>query len=138
MKQVLGMAAGAAFLMMPMTAFAASMTASDFASARLAAFGSGDFKALMEQYSDDAIVLTQQGTLTGKSQIGPMIEAALAEFGQAGTKFNLISTLAEGNVVTFVWSGETAKNTYHHVAETYVLQDGKARYETFAAQISPK
>lgn len=120
------------------TSSLAAMTAREFADARLAAFGKGDVNGLVEQYTEDATVITPMGVLHGKAQIRPMIEAIVAEFAQPGVKFTLISKAAEGDVVTFVWSADTAKAVYDFSAETYVLKDGLAHYQTFATKMTAK
>ncbi len=117
---------------------AGTMSAQDYANARLAAFGKGDVNALVEQYADDAVVITPMGILHGKAQIRPMIENIVAEFAQPNVKFKLLFQAAEGDVVIFVWQADTAKNIYDLGAETYVLKDGVAIYQTFAAKVTPK
>ena len=112
--------------------------AEKFAADRLAYFGKGDAAAILNQYADDATVVTPQGVLHGKGQIKGMIDGIIGEFAQPGVKFNLISQKAEGPIVQFVWSAETAKNIYDLGTETYVLKDGKAEYQAFAAKVQPK
>lgn len=120
------------------SAVAAPMTAKEFAEARLAAFGKGDVEAIVAQYSETAMVITPMGLMRGKEQIRPMIEGIIGEFGQPGATFNLVFQAAEGDVVTFVWHAETAKNVYDLGVETYVLKDGLAEYQTFAAKTTAK
>lgn len=120
------------------SAFAADTPAQKFAADRLAFFGKGDAAALLNQYAEGATVVTPMGVLHGKAQIKGMVDGVIAEFAQPGVKFNLISQTAEGPIVIFVWSAETAKNTYILGAETYVLKDGLAAYQTFAAKVEPK
>ena len=112
--------------------------AEKFAADRLAAFGSGDVAALVGHYGPDAVVITPMGTLSQPAEIRGMIEGIIAEFGQPTTKFDLISQAAVGEVVTFVWKADTAKNVYDIGAETYVLKDGLVAYQTFAAKVAPK
>ena len=112
--------------------------AEKFAANRLAFFGKGDAAAILNQYAEDATVVTPNGVLHGKAQIKTMIDGIIGEFAQPGVKFNLISQKAEGPIVAFTWSAETAKNVYDLGAETYVLKDGLAEYQTFAAKVQPK
>jgi hypothetical protein len=128
----------AAGLLIGSSAFAGNEMAEKFAADRLAAFGSGNVAALVGQYRPDAVVITPMGVLNEPAQIKAMIEGIIAEFGQPGTKFELISQGAVGEVVTFVWKADTAKNVYDLGAETYVLKDGMVAYQTFAAKVAPK
>ena len=128
----------AAGLLAGSSAFAGNEMAEKFAADRLAAFGSGNAAALVAQYRPDAVVITPMGVLNEPAQIKGMIEGIIAEFGQPSTKFELISQGAVGEVVTFVWKADTAKNVYDLGAETYVLKDGMIAYQTFAAKMAPK
>lgn len=116
----------------------AASPAEKFAAARLAAFGRGDIAALLAQYSDDAVVITPSGVLRGRDQIRGMIEGIVSEFGQAGVTFELLSQNAIDPVVAFTWKARTASNDYELGAETYVLQDGLACRQTFAASVTAR
>lgn len=112
--------------------------AEKFAADRLAYFGAGNAEAILAQYADDAIVITPMGVLHGRAEIKGMIDGIIAEFAQPDVKFNLLSQHAEGDVVSFMWTAETGLNTYDLGAETYVLKDGLAQYQTFAAKVTPR
>jgi ketosteroid isomerase-like protein len=114
------------------------MNSQQFASDRLAAFGRGDVEAIVAQYQPDAVVITPQGTMRGTAQIRQMIEGIIGEFAKPGVTFELMHQAAEGPVVNFVWKADTGSNVYDLGTETYLLVDGKAAYQTFAAKISPK
>jgi ketosteroid isomerase-like protein len=111
--------------------------AQKFANERLINFQAGNTQALVAQYAPDAIVITPAGVLRGHEQIAGMIEGILKEFGQPGVTFTLLTNVAEGDVVSFTWRARTADNDYDLGAETYVLANGLARYQTFAANIIP-
>jgi ketosteroid isomerase-like protein len=86
--------------------------AAKFAADRLTFFGKGDAAAILNQYADNATVVSPMGVLHGKGEIKGMIDSIIGEFAQPGVKFNLISQKTEGPIVQFVWSAETAKNIY--------------------------
>jgi hypothetical protein len=115
-----------------------SPAAQKFAADRMAAFGRGDAGALLAQYTEDAIAITPNGVLRGRAEIKKLVDNVISEFAQPGVKFEFLSQTSEGDIVTFVWKAETAKNVYEFAAETYVLKDGRAAVQTFAAKISPK
>lgn len=126
----------AGFAPVPLTA--GGTDAESFAQARLAAFGTGDLDALVGQYTEDAVIVTPLGAITGADNIRAMIEGILAEFGAPGTTFNLMTTQAVGDVVAFTWSAETPANSYSFASDNFVLRDGKAAYHIFAAHVQPK
>ncbi len=134
-----GVLAGSLFFSLSSSAFAAdNAMAQKFAADRMAAFGKGDAAALLAQYADDAIAITPTGVLHGRAEIKGLVDGIIAEFAQPGVKFEFLSQTSEGDIVTFVWKAETAKNVYDFAAETYVLKDGLATVQTFAAQVIAK
>ena len=131
--------AGSLFIAAASQAFAADNSmAQKFAADRMAAFGRGDAAALLAQYTDDAIAITPMGVLHGRAEIKRLVDGVVAEFAQPGVKFEILSQTSEGDIVTFVWKAETAKNVYEFATETYVLKDGLAAVQTFAAKVVPK
>ncbi len=134
-----GLLAGGMLLAAATHAFAAdNAMAQKFAADRMAAFGKGDAAALLAQYTEDATAITPMGILHGRAELKGLVDGILAEFAQPGVKMEFLSQISEGDVVTFVWKAETAKNVYEFAAETYVLKDGLAQYQTFAAKVMPK
>lgn len=134
-----GVLAGSLFFTLAPHVFAAdNAMAQKFAADRMAAFGKGDAAALLAQYTDDAIAITPTGVLHGRAEIKGLVDGVIAEFAQPGVKFEFLSQISEGDIVTFVWKAETAKNVYDFAAETYVLKDGFATVQTYAAKVTPK
>jgi hypothetical protein len=132
------LASGLIFAATPPVFAAGSAAAQKFAADRMAAFGRGDAAALLAQYTEDAIAITPMGVLRGRAEIKGLVDNVIAEFAQPGVKFEFLSQTSEGDIVTFVWKAETAKNVYDFAAETYVLKDGLAAVQTFAAKVTPK
>lgn len=129
----------AALTALTLATAAHSETATEkFATARLALFGKGDAAGLLAQYAPDATVITPNGVLHGPDQIKGMVDGIIGEFHQPDVKFTLISQMTAGDVATFTWSAETAKNIYDLGAETYVLKDGRITYQTFAAKVAAR
>ncbi len=134
-----GVLAGSVYFAAAAHVFAAdNAMAQKFAADRMAAFGKGDAAALLAQYAEDAVAITPMGVLHGRAEIKGLVDNVIAEFAQPGVKFEFLSQTSEGDIVTFVWKAETAKNVYDFAAETYVLKDGLAAVQTFAAKVVPK
>lgn len=122
----------------PVALAADNRVAQKFAADRLAYFGAGNAEAILAQYAEDATVITQMGVLHSRDEIKGMIDGIIAEFARPGVTFNLLSQNAEGDVVSFIWTAETGVNAYDLGAETYVLKDSLAQYQTFAAKVTPR
>lgn len=102
------------------------------------AFGAGDIERLLADYSDDAVIIMQSGTLTGKEQIRGLFKKFVAEFNHPDTKFEMLHQAFEGPIVHIVWKAETTANVYDHASETFVLRDGKIAFQTVTLDALPK
>lgn len=102
------------------------------------AFAAGDVDKLLADYHEDAVIVTQSGTLQGKEQIRGLFEQFIAEFSQPDTSLEWVHQAIEGPVVHIVWKAETPSNVYDFAAETFFLRDGKVSFQTVAAQVQPK
>jgi hypothetical protein len=138
LSRILATATLAASAAMPFAAAAQDGNAQSWLNAFLADFAEGDVEAMVAAHAENAIFLTPQGALVGHDQIRMAIEGVLAEFGEPGAVFEVSYMIAEGNVAQLVWTGESAVGVYEFAAETYVFEDGKIVYHTFAALLTPK
>jgi len=104
----------------------------------LESFGKGDVAGLVADYAADAKIITAMGTLEGTDAIKGLFDGMTAEFAKPGMKFEMKHMTVEGDVAYFVWSGETADNTYELAADTLIIVDGKIKTQTFDAKVTPK
>lgn len=104
----------------------------------LQAFGAGDLNGLLEDYTDESVVITPEGVLRGPSQITPLFKAFLAEFAKPGASFQLDRRVIEEETAYITWSAETADNVYQYATDTFWVHDGKILTQTFAAKVDPK
>lgn len=110
----------------------------DLLARHLEAFGARDRDALMESYTDDAVLVIPSGPLTGRDEIGGYYDALFAEFAKPGAAFNLLEQTVVDNMAHIVWSGETADRTFKRTAETFAVEDGKIRYQITAFETAAK
>ncbi len=104
----------------------------------LDAFGSGDMKEMMADYSDESVIITPVGEVRGMAAIQSMFEGLFAEFAKPGASFSLQKFVVEGAVAYILWSAESADNVYEVGTDTFVVEDGKIAVQTFAAKVVPK
>lgn len=93
---------------------------------QIACLEAGDLDALMEQYHDDAVLMTPETTVRGRAALRDYMTGYLARLGSlrlvSTEKFN-----ATEGAILFEATAETA----HGVARVYdafVLRDGKASH----------
>ncbi|WP_413717617.1 nuclear transport factor 2 family protein [Silicimonas sp. MF1-12-2] len=114
------------------------MSTEEVLNKHLTAFGAGDVDALMEDYSEDSVIILQSGALEGPDAIRALFEALVAEFSKPGMTFSLDATHISGEVAFIVWHAETADNVYEYATDTFVIEDGKIQTQTVAFAATPK
>ncbi len=140
MRTIIGNAAFAVSLAVATQALAGShaMSTEEVLNKHLTAFGAGDVDALMEDYSEDSVIILQSGALEGPDAIRALFEALVAEFSKPGMTFSLDATHISGEVAFIVWHAETADNVYEYATDTFVIEDGKIQTQTVAFAATPK
>ncbi len=103
----------------------------------LEAFESG-IDAILADYAEDAVLLTDKGALCGRDQIRPIFEWLLADIFTPDSTFTMISQQIEGEIAYIVWSAESPRYRIALATDTYLIRDGKIVIQTFTAKIEPK
>lgn len=104
----------------------------------VAAFANHDIDAVMADYSEDSVFVTPEGVFEGKVAIRSLFDGLLAEFSAPETTLNIHQRQVVGPLVHVTWSAETPKNAYPFATDTLLVVDGRIRWQTFAAVITPK
>ncbi len=104
----------------------------------LAAFGDRDMKAILEDYTEESVLLTPDGPVTGHKELQPVFEAFFADFAKPGSVFEIKQRIIQGEVAYIVWTAETADNVYELATDTFIVKDGKIAVQSFAAKVTPK
>jgi len=140
MKMNICSATLAASVIFASQAFAESHTRSteDVLNAHLASFGAGDVDAIMQDYSDESVVIIPPAKLEGKEAIRGLFEALVGEFSKPGMTFVMDASHISGDVAYIVWHAETADNVYELGTDTFVIQDGIIQTQTVAFKATPK
>ena len=104
----------------------------------LAAFGAGDMKEMMADYTETSVIHVPGAEFRGKAAIQQLFTGLFAEFPKPGASFNLLNMVVEGEIGYIVWNAETADNVYELATDTFVIDHGKIEVQTFAAKVAPK
>jgi len=113
-------------------------TTKDVLNHHLEMFGDGDLEGLMTDYADDAVLITQDGTVEGHGEISAMYEELLPEFDDESVTFSLDDQTVVDNYAYIVWHAETPENEYEFASDTFVVQDGEIVAQTLAAKTTAK
>jgi hypothetical protein len=110
----------------------------------LKCFGTGDLEGLLADYAPWVVVfrpfgfMGAGGVAKGLTAIRPVFSALLAEFARPGTRFEIRQQEIEGDYAYIVWEAETAENIYKPGSDTFVVNEGKIVFQSFAGKIIPK
>jgi len=113
-------------------------TTTDVLQHHLGCFGSGDLDGIMEDYTNDSVVFTPNGTLKSPAAIRELFTGMFAEFAKPGAEFAMDVQEVEGEGAYIVWHAETADNVYELGTDTLIVRDGKIAIQSFAGKIVPK
>lgn len=85
----------------------------------------GDIDAVMEDFSDDSVMVTPRGSLEGKTAIRGFFEEFLAGFTPEIAESTVVnSETVHGKVVVFNFTIGAAGRTFH---DTALIEDGKIK-----------
>lgn len=110
-------------------------TPHDIFAAHASALASGDVSKILEDYSEDALLLTADGPLKGKGAIGEFFTAALGAL--PGAEFTIGSTVFARDALLLQWSATSPKGKITDAVDTFVFADGKIRLQTTVLRLEP-
>jgi len=104
----------------------------------LKAFGEGDLEGILQDYTEESVIFTQNGLLRGPGEMRSLFDGLIAEFGKPGSSFEMKTQIVDGEAAFIVWSAETADNVYELGTDTFVVRNGKIVTQSLAGKIVPK
>ncbi|TQN43486.1 SnoaL-like protein [Blastococcus colisei] len=110
-------------------------TPQDVFAAHASALAAGDIGRILEDYSDDAVLLTADGPFHGHKAIGEFLTAALGALPEA--EFTVGAAVFEGDALLLVWSVTSPKGKITDAVDTFVFADGKIRLQTTVFHVEP-
>tara|TARA_Y100001934_G_C11724339_1_gene482777 strand:+ start:85 stop:528 length:444 start_codon:yes stop_codon:yes gene_type:complete len=100
----------------------------------LEAFGAGDVEEILKDYTEDSVVITQDGAIRGIEELRELFTGLTTSL-PPGSRFVMLKQVVEGEYAYIVWSAGSAKMTIPFGTDTFRIVDGKIVAQTFAAQI---
>jgi ketosteroid isomerase-like protein len=95
-------------------------------------FGANDLEGIMEDYADDAILISGDGVLRGTDEIRGMYSDLLPEFDHESVEFELDEQIVEDEYAFIIWHAKTPENVYEFASDTFVVRDGEIVAQTLA------
>ncbi len=95
----------------------------------LTAFGNNDLNEILTDYTDESVIMTINGTVTGLSAIRNFFEDFFAAI-PTGSSFGMEQKILVGNIAYIVWNSETDATRFPMGTDTFVFDGGKIKYHT--------
>jgi uncharacterized protein (TIGR02246 family) len=106
---------------------------------QLAAFTAGSADDVLQDFADDAVLITPDAMATGREAIHAAYSAMLSGLFKPGTyAFTLDAVHVHGDVADIAWRASCATAEIPLGTDTFVMRAGKIVVQTFAAKIDPK
>jgi ketosteroid isomerase-like protein len=109
-------------------------TTQEVLDSHIGAIDTGDFETLIRDYADDAVVVTFDGTFTGKEAIAGFFQNSFGQF--PNLKFNYDQTVVMGDTVLLAWSATSDVGTGRG-GDTFIIQDGEIQRQTVWFEVFP-
>ena len=97
-----------------------------------------DLEATMDDYAEDAALVTNFATFRGREEIAGMFENFYAEFSSPDATIEVEQETVEGDFAYVVWRGESPENVYEFATDTFYVPDAAIEFQTFAGHVTPK
>lgn len=104
----------------------------------LEAFETQDLEAVMEDYTDEWIIVTNMGTFRGLEEIKGLFQGLFDEFDDPDASITMNEQLVEGEFGYIVWQAETPESEYEFATDTFHIPDDVIAFQSFAGKITPK
>ena len=101
----------------------------------LAAIGAGDMAAILNNFREDATILTAQGALEGLAGVELFFTQAFEMF--PNPEFSVTSMTYSGDAVLLRWTASAPTGSINDGVDTFVFADGAIRLETTSFTVEP-
>ena len=99
-----------------------------------------DVPELLKDYDDESVLVTPDGKVNkGREQIRNTFEYAFKEMFPPNAEFKILQKVIEEEIVFLVYTtsdGETGEVFWKYAVDTFVIKDGKIKYQTVAIQLA--
>lgn len=113
-------------------------TTNDILDHHLTTFAEQDLEGIMEDYTDESVIVTNMGTFRGLEEIQGLFEDLFAEFSHEAATIDMVQETVEDEFAYIVWEAESPENVYEFATDTFYVPEDNILFQTFGGHISPK
>jgi predicted SnoaL-like aldol condensation-catalyzing enzyme len=114
------------------------ITVEDVINHHLQALGQNELSELMDDYTDQSEVWTQNGIISGKEAISSFFSYAFTLFPKAKTSLEIKNMIVKGNKVYMVWTADSPVINVPFATDCFEVREGKIAWQTVAFQSTTK
>jgi hypothetical protein len=103
----------------------------------LTAVGENNLSSILDDYSEESVVVTPDSTYIGLKQIESFFVGIIPAFPTEGTVLEIERTVIENELAYIVWRAKTPIVEVPLGTDTFIVEDGKIKLQTFAGIINP-
>jgi ketosteroid isomerase-like protein len=102
----------------------------------LAAFANGDTEMALEDYTENSVLITAEGVVSGREALRATFANFFSGlFAPGSYDFTMDCIEVSGDVAFIAWHAKCADADVRLGTDTFVVRDGKIAVQTFAAMI---
>lgn len=114
-----------------------SRTPDEVLNHHMAALSSGDIDAIMEDYADNAVLIMQNGVVSGTQELTKHFSTP-SKILTADTKLEILYKKCIGNIAFLVWKAQNDNFNVPIASDTFVIENGKILSQTFVILVEKK
>lgn len=95
----------------------------------LTAFGNNDLNEILTDYTEESVIMTLNGTVSGLSAIRTFFEDFFTLI-PTGSSFGMEQKIIVGNIAYIVWNSETDATKFVMGTDTFIFDGDKIKYHT--------
>lgn len=105
----------------------------------LYSFGEGDIEAVLEDYTEDSVIIIPNAIIRGLDEIRDFFTNLVTEVLPPGCDFHLHKKVVEDNVAYLLWNAESDGYKIPFASDTFVFgEDDKIEVQTIAFVLQEK
>ena len=101
----------------------------------LSAFQDNNLNAVLSDYTDESVFITQDATYKGPEEIKSFFAVLMVHFPKQKSAFELDKLIVIDNLVYIVWHATTPSLQVPLGTDTFIIKDRKIYQQTFAGQL---
>ncbi|MDQ3536983.1 MAG: nuclear transport factor 2 family protein [Bacteroidota bacterium] len=101
-------------------------------------FVNNDLEGLLEDYTEESIIVTQDGTHRGLEEIRKNYINAFSAFPKKGSTLKLTTSIVEKDIAYIIFEADTPDFILNYGSDTFIIRDGKIIRQTFAGVFTQK